>query len=86
MVELTYVHNSTGLCTAIIYIKKIRINMNSTSQIVTTLVIIFTLITAWFTHIIHCLMAGKYLLLIAGAFIAPVGVIHGIGIWAGVQW
>lgn len=48
--------------------------------------IILASIAAWFTHIFHCLMAGKYLLLIAGAFIAPVGVIHGIGLWFGVNW
>jgi len=41
---------------------------------------------AWLTHIIHCLMYAKYLLLIAGAIIAPVGVIHGIGIWFGANW
>lgn len=45
-----------------------------------------TLISAWFTHIFHCLFAGKYMLLIAGAFIAPVGIIHGIGLWFGVAW
>ena len=60
--------------------------MNSTPQIVATLALMFTLVAAWFTHIIHCLIAGKYLLLIAGAFIAPVGVIHGIGLWFGIQW
>jgi hypothetical protein len=43
-------------------------------------------IAAWFTHIIVCLVQAKYLLLIAGAFIAPVGIIHGIGIWFGVSW
>ena len=41
-------------------------------------------IGAWITHIIHCLIHAKYLLLIFGALIAPVGVIHGIGIWFGV--
>jgi len=46
----------------------------------------FTMIAAWLTHIFHCLFAGKYLLLIAGAFIAPVGVIHGIGLWFGFSW
>ena len=40
----------------------------------------------WVTHIIHCMLQAKYLLLIAGAFIAPVGVIHGIGIWFGANW
>ena len=43
-------------------------------------------IAAWMTHVITCLVQAKYLLLIAGAFIAPVGVIHGVGIWFGVSW
>lgn len=43
-------------------------------------------IAAWITHIVHCLMYAKYLLLIAGAIVAPVGVIHGIGIWFGASW
>jgi len=43
-------------------------------------------IAAWLTHIIHCLSTVKYLLLIAGALIAPVGVIHGVGLWFGVSW
>ena len=46
----------------------------------------FTMLAAWLTHIFHCLFAAKYLLLIAGAFIAPVGIIHGIGIWFGAAW
>ena len=47
---------------------------------------VMTMIAAWLTHIFHCLFAAKYLLLIAGAFIAPVGVIHGIGLWFGFSW
>jgi hypothetical protein len=43
-------------------------------------------LAAWLTHIVHCLMTAKYLLLIAGAFIAPVGVIHGVGLWFGATW
>ena len=53
------------------------------------LIIIATLLgflSAWITHIIHCLMYGKYLLLIAGGFVFPIGVIHGIGIWFGMSW
>jgi len=49
-------------------------------------VFILAMVAAWLTHIFHCLFAAKYLPLIAGAFIAPVGVIHGIGIWFGVPW
>ncbi len=48
--------------------------------------IVLTTIAAWTTHIIHCLVYAKYLLLIAGGFIFPVGVVHGIGIWFGVGW
>ena len=47
---------------------------------------VLIMLAAWITHIFHCLFAAKYLLLIAGAFIAPVGVIHGIGIWFGHAW
>lgn len=50
------------------------------------LLMIIALPAAWLTHIIHCLLAAKYLLLIAGAFIFPVGIIHGIGLWFGVSW
>ena len=41
---------------------------------------------AWITHIIHCLLHAKYLLLIAGGIIFPIGIIHGIGLWFGVNW
>lgn len=50
------------------------------------LLIIFAALVAWITHILVCLLQAKYLLLIAGAFVFPVGIIHGIGIWFGVDW
>jgi len=40
-------------------------------------------IVAWFTHIFFCLKTGAYVLLIAGAFVFPVGIIHGTGLWFG---
>ena len=48
-----------------------------------TIIISFyiAMVAAWVTHVIHCLIAAKYLLLIAGAFVFPVGIIHGVGIW-----
>jgi len=49
-------------------------------------VFILTMVAAWVTHIFHCLVTAKYLLLIAGAFVAPVGVIHGVGLWFGASW
>lgn len=39
---------------------------------------------AWLTHVIFCLITGKWGLLIAGAILAPIGMIHGVLIWLGV--
>jgi len=37
---------------------------------------------AWFTHIIHCYLAiDKFLFLFLGAFIFPIGIIHGFSLW-----
>lgn len=47
---------------------------------------IATIVAAWITHIIVCLSAAKYTLLLVGAFVFPVGIIHGVGIWFGVGW
>lgn len=38
---------------------------------------------AWITHIVVCLKTASYLLLIAGALVFPVGIIHGVGSWFG---
>lgn len=38
---------------------------------------------AWLTHIVVCLKAGSWGFLIAGAIFAPIGVVHGVGIWFG---
>ena len=64
----------------------IKSRNGNTTAAVGLILFFITIFAAWMTHIIHCLMAAKYLLLIAGAFIAPVGVIHGIGLWFGVSW
>ncbi len=52
----------------------------------TIIVSVVISIAAWVTHIVHCLMYAKYMLLIAGGIVAPIGVIHGIGIWFGASW
>lgn len=39
------------------------------------------LFAAFMTHIIHCIMMGKPLLLIVGVLISPVAIIHGMGLW-----
>jgi hypothetical protein len=42
-----------------------------------------TLVAGWLTHIIVCIQQQEWLLLIAGAILAPIGTIHGIGHWFG---
>jgi hypothetical protein len=39
---------------------------------------------AWITHVIVCIKASAWVLLAFGCIVAPVGVIHGIGVWLGV--
>jgi len=39
---------------------------------------------AWLTHIITCIVREEWLLLLGGALMAPIGVVHGVGIWFGV--
>lgn len=53
--------------------------MNSLLQ----LAIAVWLICAWITHVIVCISTSKWLLLIAGAIVFPVGCVHGTGVWLG---
>lgn len=39
---------------------------------------------AWVTHVINTIENEQWVFLLAGAIFAPIGVIHGIGIWFGV--
>lgn len=43
-----------------------------------------TVFAAWLTHVIVCIKAGAWLLLIAGALVFPIGIVHGIGQWFGI--
>ena len=45
--------------------------------------LILTLVAGWVTHVIICIQASTWILLLTGAIVAPVGVIHGIGHWFG---
>ena len=40
-------------------------------------------VVAWLTHVVASIVAGTWGLLIAGAIFAPIGVVHGAGIWLG---
>lgn len=39
---------------------------------------------AWITHVLTCIHTEQWLFLIAGAIAAPVGIIHGVGLWFNV--
>ncbi|MDO3431148.1 hypothetical protein QWJ46_00475 [Rhizobium sp. CBN3] len=41
-------------------------------------------IAAWITHVIVCIKTSAWVLLAFGCIVAPVGVIHGLGVWLGV--
>jgi hypothetical protein len=40
-------------------------------------------VAAWITHVIVCIKAASWILLLFGCIVAPVGVIHGVGVWFG---
>lgn len=40
-------------------------------------------VAAWITHVVVCLKTASWGFLIAGAIMAPIGVIHGTGVWFG---
>jgi hypothetical protein len=46
-----------------------------------TAIVLLTIFAAWLTHVIVCLKTASWGFLIAGAVLAPIGVIHGIGLW-----
>lgn len=41
-------------------------------------------VAAWVTHVIVCIKASAWILLLFGCLVAPVGVVHGFGVWLGV--
>lgn len=43
-------------------------------------------IVAWITHVVACIQASAWFLLIIGAIVAPIGVIHGVMVWLGMSW
>jgi hypothetical protein len=45
--------------------------------------LILTPIAAWVTHVGVSIKSASWILLIVGALIFPVGIIHGVGFWFG---
>lgn len=50
----------------------------------TGMLVLIALFGAWVTHCATCIMGGSWFLLIMGAIVAPVGVVHGWLIWCGL--
>ena len=50
----------------------------------TAFIAVLTCVAGWVTHIIVCISSASWLLLIAGAIMFPIGIVHGIGVWLGV--
>lgn len=46
--------------------------------------IALTFFAGWVTHIVNCIQNEAWILLVAGALMAPIGAIHGIGLWFGL--
>lgn len=45
--------------------------------------IFLTLLAAWVTHIVACIKASSWVLMLFGVFFFPVGIVHGVAIWLG---
>lgn len=61
--------------------------MNNTGDTISALLPIAVLVlcvAAWMTHVFTTLTTGAWGILIAGAILFPIGIIHGIGLWFGL--
>lgn len=45
---------------------------------------IFSLPAAWITHVIVSIQTSSWVLLVLGAFVFPIGIIHGFMVWFGL--
>jgi hypothetical protein len=41
-------------------------------------------IVSWFVHVITCIKAASWILLLVGAIAFPIGIVHGFGVMLGV--
>jgi hypothetical protein len=61
-------------------------HVNSNAFAFSWLVTFFAIFWAMVTHWIVCIKAGSWVLLIAGTFVSPVGIAHGVASWLGYVW
>ena len=50
----------------------------------TSILLVIWVGAAWLTHVITCIQSARWILLLVGAFVFPVGCVHGTGIWFGI--
>lgn len=48
------------------------------------LTLILCLIPAWITHVIYTISHELWVLLVVGALVPPVGIVHGFMVWFGL--
>lgn len=48
-----------------------------------SILVALAVFAGWLTHVITCIQNEKWLFLIAGAIMAPIGIVHGWGVWLG---
>lgn len=51
--------------------------------VLSIIAIAISFFAAWITHVVVCLKTAQWGFLIAGAIFAPIGAIHGYGVWFG---
>ena len=57
--------------------------MNDDTSNFFTFAVLAWIALSWLTHIVVCISQAKYILLLVGAIVFPVGCIHGTGVWLG---
>ena len=58
--------------------------MSDNATAISSLIFGLLVIAGWLTHIIVTIQASQWLLLLAGAILFPIGIIHGWGLWVGL--
>jgi hypothetical protein len=58
-------------------------NIGVVTAVIGSLGLIATTAAAWVTHVVVCIKASAWILLIFGIVVPPIGFIHGFGSWFG---
>lgn len=66
--------------------RKIKVKLTGDLSLLVIIIFCAGVFAAWTTHIVHCLIHAKYLLLLVGAIAFPVGFVHGVSVWFGMGW